>query len=1120
MNFIADLHVHSKYSRATARNLDLEHLYIGAQIKGITVIGTGDFTHPAWWAEITEKLVPAEEGLFALEPGIARHCDEQVPAPCRRPVRFMLVTEISNIYKKDERTRKNHNLVFMPDMAAAERLNRRLDVIGNVRSDGRPILGLDARNLLEIVLETATAGYVVPAHIWTPWFSLLGSKSGFDSVEACFEDLSDHIFALETGLSSDPPMNRRVTGLDRYTLISNSDAHSPAKLGREANRFACELSYGAIRAALDGSAPNSFAGTIEFFPEQGKYHVDGHRKCDFRCLPTRTRALSNICPVCGTPLVLGVLHRVEQLADRPDSFQSATAPPFCSLIPLEEVLAEVLQTGPTAKRVANAYRRLICRYGAEFDILGTVAREDLERCGIPLLAEAIERMRAGRILFDPGYDGEFGRVRIFDASERDILTGQCALFSEAKNICPEPEAPTPIPSPTPCKEPLPIQTGKTKSFSLNADQQAAVEHARGPLLIVAGPGTGKTRTITCRMVALMEKGTATAAQIVAVTFTHKAADEMRARLVAMTPPGCPQPTIGTFHGLCLQWLQQIESGPTATIVDEEGRAALMADTIRMVRSAGTPVAMSVGQALDWVAKAKQNLLGPEDDLGELLDGYADTNIFALLYQQFQALLAYQQLVDFEDILFQMVRRLTADDTLRETFRMRFSHVFVDEFQDLNHSQYQLLRLLVPPDGNICVIGDPDQAIYGFRGSDVRFFDRFMADFATPRVVRLGRNYRSTQTLVQAAAGVIQAYSSNGGNFSEANAYSRIEGGKPVDIIQAPSARAEAVAIGKAIEQMVGGTGLHALDFGIVNGTGPMRGFSDFAVLFRTLRQGVIIAEVLGQAGIPCQLASKERFVQKRPVSTLLSMLRVVADRGTHADMNLLTDVIAPGISTQTLEAFKLWAHTRQLPLGAALQAALRLPITGISTSRQQRLTSLVRFIHTLAARLQGMTVCAGIERVLDETTVGSRLAKADRGTLLAWAAPFDKDLCAFISDLAARTDTDLYQPGAQKVALMTLHAAKGLEFPVVFIAGCEKGLIPYAHPNAVPAEEDEERRLFYVAMTRAQQELYLTWSRRRTLFGKTEVRQRSPFIDDIMQELTRNAQMQFKRSVQQQLTLF
>jgi DNA helicase II / ATP-dependent DNA helicase PcrA len=438
MNFIADFHVHSKYSRATARRLDLENLYVSAQIKGIGVIGTGDFTHPAWWAELCAKLVPAEEGLFALAPEIARACDAQVPPACRRPVRFMLVTEISNIYKKEGRTRKNHNLVFMPDRQTAGRFNRRLDGIGNVRSDGRPILGLDARNLLEIVLDTTPMGYLVPAHIWTPWFSLLGSKSGFDSVEQCFEDLSDHIFALETGLSSDPPMNRRVSGLDRFALISNSDAHSPAKLGREANRFDTDLSYTAMRTALQGADGGGFLGTIEFFPEEGKYHVDGHRKCNFRCLPSETRSLNNVCPVCGTPLVLGVLNRVEQLADRPSGVAPPADRPFCSLIPLREVLAEVLQSGPTTKTVATAYHRLVARFGAEFDILGTVAREDLDRCGIALLGEAIDRMRSGRILFDPGYDGAFGRLRIFDAAEREALKGQRSLFALAAGA-PQPD---------------------------------------------------------------------------------------------------------------------------------------------------------------------------------------------------------------------------------------------------------------------------------------------------------------------------------------------------------------------------------------------------------------------------------------------------------------------------------------------------------------------------------------------------------------------------------------------------------------------------------------------------------------------------------------------------------
>ncbi|MBT8339548.1 MAG: DNA helicase, partial [Desulfatitalea sp.] len=303
MEFFADLHIHSKYSRATSKDLDLEHLYIAAQIKGITVVGTGDFTHPAWWGEITEKLVPAEQGLFALAPEIARACDAQVPKACRRKVRFLLATEISNIYKKGDRTRKNHNLVFMPEMQTANRFRQTLDKLGNIRSDGRPILGLDARHLLEMVLQTSDQAFLVPAHIWTPWFSVLGSKSGFDSVADCFEDLSDHIFALETGLSSDPAMNWRVSALDRYTLISNSDAHSPSKLGREANLFDTELSFAAIREAMADPDADGLRGTIEFFPEEGKYHLDGHRKCGLRCSPEQTRALNNRCPICGKPLV-------------------------------------------------------------------------------------------------------------------------------------------------------------------------------------------------------------------------------------------------------------------------------------------------------------------------------------------------------------------------------------------------------------------------------------------------------------------------------------------------------------------------------------------------------------------------------------------------------------------------------------------------------------------------------------------------------------------------------------------------------------------------------------------------------------------------------------------------
>ena len=366
MEFIADLHIHSRFSRATAKNLDLENIYIAAQLKGITVVGTGDCTHPGWFLEIKEKLIPAEEGLFKLKKEIAEECDREGSASCRGDVRFILVSEISNIYKKNQKTRKNHNIVFLPDLDRAEQFNSKLDKIGNIKSDGRPILGLDTRDLLEILIETSEQAFLVPAHIWTPWFSLLGSKSGFDSIEECFEDLTPHVFAVETGLSSDPAMNWRVSGLDGLTLISNSDAHSPLKLGREANLFNTHLSYPAIRSAIQTGDPDQFVGTLEFYPQEGKYHLDGHRKCNLRFWPQETRSLDGKCPVCENPLTLGVLYRVEELADRPRGVKPSQHHKFYNIIPLTEILSEILQVGPASKRVLKNYRTLLEKIGPEF----------------------------------------------------------------------------------------------------------------------------------------------------------------------------------------------------------------------------------------------------------------------------------------------------------------------------------------------------------------------------------------------------------------------------------------------------------------------------------------------------------------------------------------------------------------------------------------------------------------------------------------------------------------------------------------------------------------------------------------------------------------------------------
>ncbi len=409
MRFIADLHIHSRYSRACSRDLTPENLWRWGQLKGIRVIGTGDITHPLWMDELREKLEPAEEGLFTLRKGLRT---DDVPVSCRTEVSFLLSGEISCIYSKGGKTRKVHALVFLPGFEAAVRLNRSLAKIGNIASDGRPILGLDAKRLLQIVLDISPDAMLVPAHAWTPHFSVFGAVSGFDSLEECFEELTPHIHAIETGLSSDPPMNWRLSMLDRITLISNSDAHSPAKLGREANIFDTGISYGEIVAAV--KTRKGFVGTIEFFPEEGKYHSDGHRNCGVRLSPGETVAYNYLCPACGKKVTVGVLHRVEKLADREAGTYPAGAPVFHSIIPLMEVLAETLRVGVASKKVERAYFDLLGKVGNELSILMDDPVERIVRAGYPMVAEAIRRMRAGEIRVVPGYDGEFGRIRALE----------------------------------------------------------------------------------------------------------------------------------------------------------------------------------------------------------------------------------------------------------------------------------------------------------------------------------------------------------------------------------------------------------------------------------------------------------------------------------------------------------------------------------------------------------------------------------------------------------------------------------------------------------------------------------------------------------------------------------
>ena len=409
MKMIADLHIHSRFSMATSKEGTPENLDFWARKKGISLIGTGDFTHPVWREELKERLVSEGNGLYRLRDAYVKEESRKFPG---EGTRFVVSGEISSIYKKNGKTRKVHNVILLPSLEAADAMAQRLEKIGNIHSDGRPILGLDSHDLLEMMLDVCPEGILIPAHIWTPHFSVLGAKSGFDSVEECFEELAPYIHALETGLSSDPAMNWRISKLDRYQLVSNSDAHSPSKLGREANLLDIDCSYeGLYRAIQTGEG---LEGTVEFFPEEGKYHFDGHRKCGVSLSPVEAERLGGICPVCGKKLTMGVDHRVEQLADRAEGFVKKDSKKYESLVPLPEVISTCMGYSAASKKVQGCFEQMIQTLGTEFDILRNVPSEDIKSCAGERIAEGIENVRTGNVKRIPGYDGEYGKIELFD----------------------------------------------------------------------------------------------------------------------------------------------------------------------------------------------------------------------------------------------------------------------------------------------------------------------------------------------------------------------------------------------------------------------------------------------------------------------------------------------------------------------------------------------------------------------------------------------------------------------------------------------------------------------------------------------------------------------------------
>jgi len=1165
MRFVADIHLHSRYARATSRDLNPENLHRWSALKGITVVGTGDFTHPAWLAELQEQLEPAEEGLYRLKAPWRQPVEAQLPPSCLAEVRFLLSVEISSIYKKNGRTRKVHNVVVMPGFAEVEALNRRLGAIGNLKSDGRPILGLDSRDLLAICLEVCPEVLFIPAHIWTPHFAALGSASGFDSLEECFEDLLPHIPAVETGLSSDPPMNSRIAELDRFALVSNSDAHSPQKLAREGTCFDTGLSYPAMLAALRSRDPAQFTGTLEFFPEEGKYHCDGHRNCQVRWKPAQTLAAKGRCPVCGQPLTVGVLHRVEFLADRPEGEGPARS--FEYLIPLPEVIGSALGSGPASKKVQAVYEQLLASLGPELFILRHASPEAIAAAGQPLVAEGVRRMRAGQVQIAAGYDGEYGVIQLFTDEERRQFKGQKLLFAlPAASVSTTQAQPAlaPDPASTP-EQPAPVATS-----GLDPAQQQAVE-AGGPVVVIAGPGSGKTRTLTLRVAHLIAQRRVPASQILALTFTQRAATQMRQRLQALFGDRATlaELHVGTFHQLALQLMAETGQ-PLRPVLDEWESRSLLSQAL-----AESGAKMPLAKAQEGISLAKAQGHRPEDveneELSRIYTAYQDQLERYQVWDYDQILLDFLDLLEPSDKDFarqnegrgrnpegiteqrgdgprdlaerqgrdaegnaerwgdgpsggaarvsaaagggdsssgvvgvgrtqvgwqgersderagRQVRALGKAGVGHSPPRQipSFTQVLVDEFQDLNLVQYRIVRALAGTGEGLFAIGDPDQAIYGFRGADASCFARLLADYPAARLVHLGTNYRCAAPIVEAAAALI----AHNPHRQPLHLRPARQGGARLRLLSVPGEKAEGIAVVQEIGRMVGGADMAQSDWQGARGT---RSLGDFGVLFRTHAQAQMLEECFLHQGLPYRLLGEKSFLSTPPVRRALAFFRFVLQ--PEEPLRLLQALEIPAFDPGA-QALKELARQLTRPANAeALPAARRL------CEAAQRYRATPENPATLMRRYQ------------EEYGRDGDLAR------LAQLAEQAGSLEELLHTVALGVGADYERRSAQveAVQLMTLHAAKGLEFEVVFLCGMEEGLLPLSG-----AELEEERRLCYVGLTRAREELILVAARSRQQYGQRTEPALSSFVRELPAALLAEERIDAPRRPEaEQLSLF
>ncbi len=1058
--FRADLHIHSRFSRATSSRLTLPHLAAWAGAKGIDVLATGDFTHPVWRQELREALeIDEASGLLRMKTplsrsDVAREIPHLAGMEPHEP-RFMLEAEISSIYKKNGAVRKIHSLVYVPDFDAADRLCEKLEAVGNLKSDGRPILGLDVKDLLSMVLDIPRA-YMIPAHIWTPWFALFGSKSGFDSLDECFEDLASHIFAAETGLSSDPDMNRCWSHLDRLRMVSSSDAHSGENLAREATLFNGTLSYDGIFDALHRKNGDTvYAGTLEFFPEEGKYHLDGHRACGVVLEPAECMKLGNICPVCGKPLTIGVLHRVLTLADR-------TAPPcpgkdFQSLIPLPEILGEILHCGAKTRKTQEKYADLLDRFGSEMAVLQDIPEDDLRRFW-PELGEAVSRMRAGKVIRHAGYDGEYGVIRLFEEQENAPSLLERVPAARRKPLSAEKKTQKKNPADAvtrtddasfPEKRPVPKHVSSTFSLdSFSSMQKAALNAGPGPVLILAGPGAGKTRTLVGRLVRLLCSGVP-AEDIVAVTFTRRAAEEMRTRLAAALRDVSGRdeklelPETDTLHALALKrW-----PGEAPVVLSEEGA--------RKAFAAANPGLENreASRLYDRLELARETLNMPEE--------------LASPAERYRRWKKERGLADYTDLPETWLAELKSRNY---GATKPWKHILVDEVQDLSPLQKALVEALTPADGSgFFGIGDPDQSIYGFRGADSGIEASLRARWPQLQVLGLTESHRSASAILEAGRDALAGHGACGA-LSSVTGFSAT-----LQWMAAPNAEREASWIADRIAYLIGGTShqqadLHETLAGCHLESGSCSP-GDIAVLCRIKALIPPIRAALEKRGIPCSAPESEAFWNDERVDAMLQ----AAARFHKNEEHLRREAV--------------FLDAGRFPLLAAVAA----PSPSHENKGDDVLDKLSAAVWSEGPE-SVLAHCSGkFDPLFSESAAFKKLLHAwkEHG---GW-----KNLLSFVS---FRRDIDMVRGQAEYVQIMTMHASKGLEFKAVFIPGLEDGLLPFRGVGALlgntddfmPPSVEEEERLLYVSITRASEAVFLSSAATRRLYGHTLTLTPSPLL--------------------------